>query len=593
MLRSSASQKKDPEELRELYVQATDDLSYARTFYPNRIVRSFLNGLAQHVFHDLSKEKKFPWARLARFWRDDLPRQMFEARRAMWLSASVFLLAFLIGAVSSRIDPNFPRLILGDSYVDMTLENIRSGDPMKVYKEREALGMSLGIAVNNVFVAFLTWLFGAIWGLGSLFFLLFNGVMVGAFQYFFFEKGVGMESVLTIWIHGTLEISAIVIAGGAGLTMGAGLLFPATLTRAQSFRLAAKRGMKIFVGLVPVFLLAAFFEGFLTRATETPAALRGAFILVNLGFVLVYFVWFPFAKWRRGDFSRDEKEPDLMPEKAEKVSFSAIRSAGELFSESFGLFKKNFGLLGAAIGILAAAGAFLGQKSGAGPKLVFHAAAFLFLGMLAFRCLEKEVENGVWPLRKKIQDAIFLLLPAVASAILFGLAEKKGATGGGMGMLEFAFAPIGILVFSSVAATVFFGPGVWSAAIFFEQKNPISSFFRAFRLSIGQFWLCYRLTFLILAMGGSASLFVNSEVFRRVFELVLWNLAVSGERSAELAELARSAVSTAVLYAFFVLLSMGCGLLFFSVREILEAPALRASVDEIGSGRAIRGLARE
>ena len=71
--------------------------------------------------------------------------------------------------------------------------------------------MSLGIAFNNLYVACLTFVLGVFYAIGSLFVLISNGIMVGVFQYFFIQQGLFLESFLTIWIHGTLEISAIVL----------------------------------------------------------------------------------------------------------------------------------------------------------------------------------------------------------------------------------------------------------------------------------------------------------------------------------------------------------------------------------------------
>src|SRR5690606_15344093 len=102
------------------------------------------------------------------------------------------------------------------------------------------------------------------------YFLFYNGVMLGSFQYFFHQRGLLMESALTIWIHGTLEITAIVIAGGAGIVMGNSILFPGTYSRTESLMRGARRGVKIVLGMIPIFLVAAFLESFVTRLTDMP-----------------------------------------------------------------------------------------------------------------------------------------------------------------------------------------------------------------------------------------------------------------------------------------------------------------------------------
>lgn len=240
---SATTERSD--KLNELFVQITlNDLLDARTYYPNRSVRLYLNSLAQKIFHNIYRGKGFRKERLVEFWTEDLPRVLWESRLALLLSFSVFVLAFGIGVVSSILNPHFARVVLGDSYVDMTLENIQNGDPMAVYKESRPLGMSVGIAANNLFVALRTAVFGVAASIGTLFMLLYNGIMVGAFQYFFIERGLFWQSFLTIWIHGTLEISAIIIAGGAGLVAGSGLLFPARIPGRGPFSCRCARASK-------------------------------------------------------------------------------------------------------------------------------------------------------------------------------------------------------------------------------------------------------------------------------------------------------------------------------------------------------------
>src|SRR5690606_37843425 len=181
---------------------------------------------------------------------------------------------------------------LGDRYVNMTLENIEKGDPMAVYKSMGTVEMFLYIAFNNIRVSFLAFVAGALFSFGTVFVLFRNGVMLGAFQYFFYQKGLLLTSVLSIWIHGTLEISAIIIAGAAGMVMGNSLLFPGTWSRLESFKRGARRGLKIVAGLVPVFISAAFLEGFVTRHTGMPPWLSISIIGCSAAFILYYFVFY-------------------------------------------------------------------------------------------------------------------------------------------------------------------------------------------------------------------------------------------------------------------------------------------------------------
>lgn len=297
----------DPDALAEGYVRLTDDLAYARTFYPGSATAAYLNGLAGHVHHRIYRNRREERGRLKRFWAEEIPRVVYAERRALGWACALFVGFALLGAVSAASDGAFVRLILGDAYVNMTLENIAAGDPMRVYKEEYPVDMFSFIALNNVLVSFLTFVgvydLGGIalplFSLGTALHLFHNGVMVGAFQFFFWEQGVLGESLQTIWIHGTLEIAAIILAGGAGLAMGNALLFPGTYPRLTAFRRGAMRGLKIVVGLVPQFVAAALLEGFVTRYTAMPVALSLLVIFGSLAFLGWYFVWLPVRVHRR------------------------------------------------------------------------------------------------------------------------------------------------------------------------------------------------------------------------------------------------------------------------------------------------------
>jgi uncharacterized membrane protein SpoIIM required for sporulation len=154
--------------------------------------------------------------------------------------------------------------------------------------------MFLGIAYNNVRVALTAFAFGLLLSFGTGYILFTNGVMIGVFHYLFFEHGLLLESLLVVYIHGTLELSAIVIAGAAGLSLGNGILFPGTYPRGAAFRRGAKRGLTIVMGLVPVFVAAAFLEGFVTRLTQMPVALSLLIIGASLIFVVGYFIALPY-----------------------------------------------------------------------------------------------------------------------------------------------------------------------------------------------------------------------------------------------------------------------------------------------------------
>lgn len=293
---------KDPDELHELFVKVSSDLSYARTFFPNRSVRIYLNNLTQEVFDSIrSKEKKPKFSGLFTFFTETLPIEVYKARTTFYISLAIFAVAMFIGVISTIHDEDFTRTIIGDDYVNMTEENIAKGDPMAVYKDDDMLGMQLGITFNNVRVAFLAFILGLLGGVGTIYILVANGVMVGTFQYFFVTKGLFWTSFLTIWIHGTIEISAIVLAGAAGLTLGSGILFPGTYPRSTSLQMSARSAMIIILGTVPLFIIAGLLESYVTRETGLPDGIRAGIIIISFLFIIAMWVILP---WRVSRSSR-------------------------------------------------------------------------------------------------------------------------------------------------------------------------------------------------------------------------------------------------------------------------------------------------
>ncbi|MDR3694535.1 stage II sporulation protein M [Mucilaginibacter sp.] len=283
----------DPDELADRFIQITDDLAYAKTFYPKSKTTEYLNGLAAGLHQSIYKNKTEKSNRFISFWKYELPL-LFKTYQRQLLYAFIFTVIFsLIGALSAKYDENFVRLIMGSEYVDMTNENIAKGDPFGVYKQAGEFPMFIMIASNNIYVAMINFVSGIIFSVGAIYLMFKNGLMLGAFQYYFFSKGLGIQSVLVIWIHGTLEISSFIIAGAAGLVLGNSFLFPKTYTRMESLKKGAKDGMKMTVGLVPIFLTAAFFESFVTRHTEMPVWLSVSILTFSLIFMIWYVIIYP------------------------------------------------------------------------------------------------------------------------------------------------------------------------------------------------------------------------------------------------------------------------------------------------------------
>ncbi|MFZ5552923.1 MAG: stage II sporulation protein M [Bacteroidota bacterium] len=348
------SKQGDPDEISRLFVEITEDLSYARTHYPKRSVRVYLNYIAQGIFTSLYKIKNEPFSKFLTFWSTSLPLEMYRARKNLLLAFLIFVIAGAIGLVSTADDLNFARVILSDGYVEMTDRYIEKGDPMAVYKQQSGMPMFLEIFFNNIRVAFFSFALGIFFSIGTGFFLVYNGIMVGSFQSYFYYKGLTVSSqfgsqlllttFLTIWIHGAFEISALIIAGAAGMTLGNGLLFPGTYSKLQSLQISAKRGLFIMLGVTPVVFLAAVFESWVTRHTEMPDVTKWIIILGSFAIMILYFVVYPFVvAARHPEKINLNEEPLFHPER--KIDFFKIRQVNEMFSDAFALYRNHFSFI--------------------------------------------------------------------------------------------------------------------------------------------------------------------------------------------------------------------------------------------------------
>ena len=287
------------DELAKQFVELSDDLSYSKTFYPKSNTVKYLNGLATQFYQKIYKNKKEKKSRIWWFWQFELP-VLFKQYQRQFLYAFLFFIVFsLMGALSAKYDENFIRLILGDGYVNMTLNDIEHKDPFAVFKHGSQVPMFLNIASNNIRVSFITYILGIAFSVGSIWMLFSNGLMMGSFQYFFISRGLGTKFILVVFIHGTLELWSIIIAGAAGMIMGNSFLFPGTFTRIQSLIRGGKDGLKIVMGLVPLFLIAAFFESFVTRYSDMPIWLSVSILGASTAFIIWYFVIYPNWLYRK------------------------------------------------------------------------------------------------------------------------------------------------------------------------------------------------------------------------------------------------------------------------------------------------------
>ncbi len=294
---------KTPDEAADRFTTIMDDVGYAQTFYPRSSLGKWLNSLAAAQYQSIYKNKKGQLSQIIRFWKYDLPALFYKYQKTFIFTSILFLFFTMLGVLASIKEPDFLSSILGSQYVDETERRIANGDPFGVYKDEHPFTMFIRIAFNNIKVAMMTFLGGFTLGIFTFKMMFDTGLMFGSFHQMFFAHGLGLKSILVVWIHGVLEISSIIVAATAGFVLAKSILFRGTYTRMQSLRRGGKNAAKIMIALIPLFVVASFLESYVTHLmsagfdAETNLALPvwAAVIIIALSmfFIIWYFIIWP------------------------------------------------------------------------------------------------------------------------------------------------------------------------------------------------------------------------------------------------------------------------------------------------------------
>ncbi len=286
-------EKTAPAKTVEMFVELTDDFSYSKSNFTGSKTTKYLNSLTARVHQLVYKNKSENNSRVLLFWKTELPLMFGKYHHLLLLAFLIGVLGTIIGAVSQLYDDSFVRIIMGDDYVDTTIERIKNGNPIGVYGEMPESFMFVYITINNIKVSFMMVAAGMFFSCGAGLYALYNFIMLGSFFALFYQHNVLDKALKVVWIHGTIEMSVITIACCAGFVLGNSFMFPDTHTRLDSFKRGAKDAVKIVFGLIPFFICAGFLESFVTRYTEMPLWLSLIIILGSLFFLVWYFVYLP------------------------------------------------------------------------------------------------------------------------------------------------------------------------------------------------------------------------------------------------------------------------------------------------------------
>lgn len=275
------------EKLGRLYRLAVSHLAAALSYFPSSDTAVYLNQLVAQAHATIYRAESISLKKALYFLRFEFPA-LFQ-RRSKYIAASflIFLVSALSGFFGTIIESDLPRIVVGNSYIDMTEANIAAGDAVAVYKQGfRPLSSSL-IMTNNISVVFRAFSFGIFFGTGSILILTFNGLMFGCIAHVFHQYGYGLEFWSTVMIHGTIELTCVFIGGGAGLLLGSALIDPQDLSRKDALIIKGKEASKLIVGIVPWLILAAIIEGFVTPM-GLPLSARLAVIIVTASAFISY-----------------------------------------------------------------------------------------------------------------------------------------------------------------------------------------------------------------------------------------------------------------------------------------------------------------
>jgi uncharacterized membrane protein SpoIIM required for sporulation len=289
----AANNTSHPDDTANDFIQLVEDLGYSKTFYPHSIITQYLNTEASKKYLGIYENQRESSSRTRYFFKYTLPLTVGKHHRVLLICFCLFALFVAIGFFSAAGDQTFVRQVLGDDYVDMTENNIKQGIPFGVYGFGNEILSFAALFINNMFVSLKEFAGGILLGIPTVIGLMTNSISVGAFEYLFYSHNLTANSLLTVLTHGTLELSTFVISAASGLVMAKSWLFPGTIRRIDALKQGAKEGLIIAMANFPMLLIAAFFEGFITRHTEMPLVLKLLIIGSSLTLVIGYFIIYP------------------------------------------------------------------------------------------------------------------------------------------------------------------------------------------------------------------------------------------------------------------------------------------------------------
>jgi uncharacterized membrane protein SpoIIM required for sporulation len=247
-----------------LHRQVSAHLSYARTYFPNSQVCGYLNSIVAKSHNYYYIRKKGSPKSIIQFYRTDIPRIIAQNWRFIAVSLGFFLAASLFSYIFTMVDTKNAYTFLPQQMVEGL--NIREGGAA----QWDNAVMSSYIMSNNIYVTLQAFAYGISLGAGTAYILLMNGFLLGSLSALAVKQGASLLYWSLILPHGVIELSAIFIAGAAGLKIGYGIIRPGAYRRRDALVISVKEALKMMGIVVPMLVAAGIIEGFLTPSSLSP-----------------------------------------------------------------------------------------------------------------------------------------------------------------------------------------------------------------------------------------------------------------------------------------------------------------------------------
>jgi uncharacterized membrane protein SpoIIM required for sporulation len=259
------------QELSLLYRQTAADLAAIRQDPSSVHFARYLNQLMARAHNIIyAGHRASPWAAV-RFFTREYPRVFRRNLRYCVLAVAIFIVGGLAGAALTLQDPDFQLQVLGPQMVQKIQRKEMWTDRILSVKPQA----SSAIMTNNMSVSFMAYIAGITAGLGTIYMMFFNGLLMGVIGVACALSGMSLSLWSFVAPHGALELPAIFIAGGAGFKIAHGLLFPGMLPRKDSLAAAGREATSLVLGIVPMLIVAGTIEAFVSP-TGLPVPLKFA-----------------------------------------------------------------------------------------------------------------------------------------------------------------------------------------------------------------------------------------------------------------------------------------------------------------------------